>query len=194
MPDLRQTMVPAKTRWKGFHEMAGRKGKAASQSLRYFYLNGDLYHIDRIDRHQNLADTFRYKDGARVGFIWSDIRRNSQRAFRFIEVCRMLNIHRDTLTSYLNKGLVKEPQRMYSRKKNVKPYNQRMFSEDEVLDIWELIMHTHRGRPRADGRITHRTDVPTKGELMAMLKDNEVLYYKDPLTGEFSPVWKAPEW
>lgn len=184
-------MVFAQARRKGFYVMVRQDRKVPSQSLRYFYLNGDLHHIERIDRHMNLAYVFRFRDKAEMVFVWSDIKRDAQRAFRFIEVARLLNIHRDTLKSYLTKGLIKEPQRMYSRKKTVRHYDQRMFSEDEVLDIWELIMHTHRGRPRRDGRITHRTDVPTKGELMAKLKDNEVLYYKDPLTGQFMPVWKA---
>lgn len=166
--------------------MAGPAGKRIPSNKRYFFLNGDLHRTIKIDRHLNLIECFRFIDGVEVVYSWSDVKRDSQRAFRIGAVAKALNIGRDTLMGYIKQGKVTNFQWMYNDRK----YKERMFSEDGVLDVWELIMHTHIGRPRADGKITHRTDVPTRGELLAMLKEEEVLYYWDSTSERFLPVWR----
>jgi hypothetical protein len=186
LPAMRQKVVLAQKGRERNNPVVGSPGEKIPSNKRYFFLNGDLYKTVRIDRHLNLIECFRFIDGVEVVYSWSDVKRDKQRAFRLGAVAKALRIGRDTLMGYIKQGKVTNFQWMYNDRK----YKERMFSEDGVLDVWELIMHTHIGRPRADGKITHRTDVPTRGELMAMLKEEDVLYYWDDTSNRFLPVWR----
>jgi hypothetical protein len=65
-------------------------------------------------------------------------------------------------------------------------------SEDDIREMHTFLLTVSRGRPRKDGKPVI-SGLPTKAELEATLRQETVLYIKTE-QGEFSPVWKQPEW
>jgi hypothetical protein len=53
--------------------------------------------------------------------------------------------------------------------------------------------HIHSGRPRKDGRITPRKNIPTEKELRSLIGDAIMLYTQNK-NGEFIPVWAEETW
>jgi hypothetical protein len=54
-----------------------------------------------------------------------------------------------------------------------------MFSESDILDLHQYILD-----------VGHSSDLPSKTELLSILKNNLILYTKTE-DGKFVPVWKA---
>lgn len=173
--------------------MAVFERKITTHNVRYFYLNGHLHRQLKVDRHKNMMTAYRYYDESTVMYFLSDVRRDSQQAYTCKQVCDMLNLSKQRLLIYEAEGRIATPERMRKITDNGYHFSKRMWSVDHIIDIHDLMLNTHIGRPRKDGQVTHRSDIPTKAELIAMLKDQEVLYYKDT-DGSFQPVWKAPQW
>jgi hypothetical protein len=67
------------------------------------------------------------------------------------------------------------------------------YSEDELFKIREAIASIHCGRPRKDGKITSRKDVPTERDLRSLIGDAIMLYTQNK-NGEFVPVWAEETW
>jgi hypothetical protein len=91
----------------------------------------------------------------------------------------------------MREGSIKTIQKTYSIDERKRPGDY-FFSEDDIKALHNHLMNTHRGRPRSDGKITP-SNLPTKVELEAMLSQEVILYVKTK-DGEFSPVWKQPDW
>jgi hypothetical protein len=51
----------------------------------------------------------------------------------------------------------------------------------------------HSGRPRADGRINPRKDVPNEKELRSLI-GKDIMLYTQNKDGEFIPVWAEETW
>jgi hypothetical protein len=67
------------------------------------------------------------------------------------------------------------------------------FSEDDLFTIRSVLATIHKGRPRKDGRITPRRDLPTEKELRSLIGDSIMLYTKTE-DGRFIPVWQEETW
>jgi hypothetical protein len=160
------------------------------KSLRYFYLDGDLHKVLRIIRAQDLIETWNFKEEKRKTYIWSDVRRRMGRAFSMIEVAGMIGRTRARIERDILLGNIKPPQR--AKHPGTKKAPRYKFSEQDVYDLHDYLLTIHMGRPRLDGRITHKT-MPSKAELRAMMKHDVKIYVKKD-DGSFTPVWKEIEW
>jgi hypothetical protein len=91
----------------------------------------------------------------------------------------MLNKHRVTIQDYIIEGKIKSPQKIYPiGKASEETWFKYMFSEKDILDLHEYILESG-----------HSKNVPSKAELLALLKHNFILYTKTD--SGFVPVWKA---
>lgn len=159
--------------------------------LRYFYLEGDLHKVLSVIRAQDFAICWNYPQGKRVGYVWSDVRRNHKKAFNLQQVSKMIGRHYITLKRDILDGKIKPPQKTYALNANKTPGTYYM-SEQDVYDLHDYLLSVHVGRPRKDGKVTIR-DMPSKAELRAMMKHDIVTYVKTA-EGEFVPVWKEQDW
>jgi hypothetical protein len=179
-------MVSSQKRWKKDYQVAGQAGKSLSLNQRYFFLDGVLYRTIHINRHHDLIACLRMRDREEVVFMWSDVKRNRQKAFMSGQVARLLGLSRMKFLVHVWEGRVTNFEWLIK----ADGQKQRIFSEDDVLDAWEALSNVHIGRPRKDGRITTRKTLPTKAELLSVIKEEEVLYYWDKETERFMPVWR----
>jgi hypothetical protein len=171
--------------------MANTSRVSASAELRYFFVDDVFYKLYSVDRHLNLAKAIKVVNGVegeRVSFIWSDLKKNAGRAYTTNKVCKILNCKRN-IVKRIEKVHKITPQKVHFKDgdwRGGKCY----FSEQQVLDMWEIMANTHHGHPRKDGDITQRADLPTKAEVIAGMHGGQVLYYKDD-SGDFVPLFRA---
>lgn len=167
------------------------KIKSRKKRFRYFYINSELHKVLRVNRAEDMVFAWNYPNGKRVAYVWSDVQKNMQHAYRIPQVGEMLHRHPNIIKSYVKSGNIKPIQKTYTLDENKSP-GIFLFSEDNVKELHEYLLTVHRGRPRKDGEIVS-SNLPTKAELNAMLKQETILYMKTK-DGDFSPVWKQPDW
>jgi hypothetical protein len=166
----------------------------AERPLKYFFLDKTLYKILKVSRSQNLVACEKCYDGERVVFVWTDVKKNGQRAFHINQVAKILNCSKNTLLWYHREGFIDPPAMVPANKggfvKDMTYKFHRLYSEDHIIQIWEWMSMQHRGHPRKDGLIFPRKNLPSKAEVLSEIRGGEVIYMKDN-DGEFVPIWKA---
>jgi hypothetical protein len=134
---------------------------------------------------------YNFVEGKRVAYNYTDVQKNKKHAYSISEVAKLINRHVDTIKRHLRSGDIKKPQQAYSLEDKTK-LGRYYFSDKDIKDIRDFFKTVHIGRPRIDGQIT-ASNIPSKAELDAMLRNETVLYVKGT-NGDFVPVWKQPEW
>jgi hypothetical protein len=113
-------------------------------------------------------------------YSYSQVKKHMENAYSVKQVAAMLNRHRVTIQDYILEGKVIAPQKIYPIGDPDNPnWSKYMFSESDILDMHQHILDSG-----------HSSDVPTKAELLGLLKHNLILYTKTE-EGKFVPVWKA---
>jgi hypothetical protein len=166
--------------------------KRRKARLRYFYLNGDLHKVLSVNRPEDFVICWNFPKGKRVGYVWSDVRKNHGKAFKMKQVSAMIGRHRVNIERDILAGHIKAPQRTYTLDEKRRPLFY-MFSEENMFDLHDYLLTVHIGRPRKDGKIRPRQSLPSKAELRAMMRHDLVTYVKTE-GGEFVPVWKEQDW
>jgi hypothetical protein len=161
--------------------MAVSKRRKPQKKFRYFFLNDKIHKVLSSSRAKDELIAWCYPDKKRVLYSYSLVNKNMGKAFTITEAAKMLNKHKITLEDYILEGKVRAPQKIYPigdpENKNWSKY---MLSESDILDIHEHILESG-----------HSKEVPSKNELLALLKHNIILYTKTD--SGFVPVWKAEE-
>lgn len=99
-------------------------------------------------------------------------------AYTIKEVGQLLNKHKVTIEDYILESKIRQPQKIYPIGKPDSKWSQYMFSQKDILELHEFILDSG-----------HSAKVPSKAELLALLKNNIILYTKTD--SGFVPVWKA---
>jgi hypothetical protein len=174
---------------------SGQVLKRTFQQKRYFYLDGKLYRIVRSDRANDLCRTWSYVDHAVVDFVLSDVKRKSQQAFDTAEVARLLNRTKENILLHLARAAINPPYKIGRQKAedHRQEFGNYKWSEDDVLALHEHYLTVGSGRPRKDGMITSAARIPTRLELVAMMKQNKMYYVQAP-DGSFVPIFDQPDW
>lgn len=167
----------------------GAMQRTASQK-QYFYIDGKLHRIVRADRAQDLVRAWCYEDNRTVAFIFSDLKRSMQQAFDTSEVCRLLNRTRENLLLHVKRGAINPPYKIGVQENGFGHFK---WSEDDVLALHEHYLTVGSGRPRKDGILSSATRLPTRLELVAMMKQQKMYYVMDD-NGNFVPVFESPDW
>lgn len=135
------------------------------------------------------------QDRKNIQFLYSDVRRFSERAFTLRGAARVLGIAPLSLLRILDRYPHLPRGEYYVRPtedgEELDNNNYRMFSESMIMDIRDQWAKTHIGAPRKDGRTTNNK-TPTRGELRFRMRGGQQVYIKDK--DEFIPVWRAEEW
>jgi hypothetical protein len=173
---------------------ARRMKTKVPQELRYFYLNGKLYHLLQVKRYPNLCTAWDYSNKERVVFQWSEVQREAQKAYSVGQVAGMIGVSRMTLYRWEREGLIRKPLLAKGIGDTIdkdtfgEATKWRWYSPDDIMAIYDAIMDRYDGEPHPQ-----LENLVLKTELISRLNDSPVLYFKNE-SGEFSPVWKAPDW
>lgn len=168
--------------------MAKYKREVRPRRYGFFFLNGKLYSTVHAEKRSNLLYAHEAETGELKTFLYSDVRKYSQRAFTIGQTAKLLGCKPRTLRTYDRSGRVRPAQRWAGPDLSHKVV-MRYYSEDDVRELRQVMAETHRGRPRHDGIVFPRESLPTAAELEAKMRGDTVLY--EDVGGEFVPVWRA---
>lgn len=162
--------------------MARSKRKPSSKNFVYFFLNDKLHKVLRASRAKDELVAWCYVDRKRVLYSYSQVKKNMEKAYSIKEVSQILNRHRVTIQDYIIAGVIPSPEKIYPiGDPDDSVWFKYMFSQKDILGLHEYILEA--------GRLD---DLPSRSELMAILKHNIILYTKTE-EGKFVPIWKAEE-
>jgi len=146
----------------------------------YFFLNDKIHKVIKASRSRDELIAWSYIDKKRMLYSYSQVEKNMQNAYSMTQVAKILNKHKVTIEDYILDGKIRAPQKIYPigdpENKNWSKY---MFSESDILDLHQFILD-----------VGYPTEIPSRTELIAILKHNLILYTKTE-EGKFVPVWKA---
>lgn len=163
--------------------MSGRR-----RPLNYFFYHGDLHKKIHINRAADVITAFDYPQNKLCKHIYTDVRKNGERAFSTREVCKMIHRGRLAVERAILEGNIQRPQITYGLYGNRKQYAY-YWSEKDIMGLHDYFKTVHRGRPRKDGLVTP-SNIPTASELRAMIRQDTVLYVQTD-DGQFVPTWQA---
>ena len=159
--------------------MARKTRRRPSKEIRYFFLNGKVHKTLSSSRAKDTLVAWRYEDSKRVMYPYLEAKKNMETAYSIKEVGEMLNKHRVTIQDYILEGKILTPQKIYPIGKSPEDgWYKYLFSEKDILDLHAYILESG-----------HSKNLPSKAELLALLKHNFILYTKTD--SGFVPVWKA---
>jgi hypothetical protein len=165
------------------------------QQKLYFYVDGKLYKTIRNDRAADLCRSWGFIENRVVDFPLSIVRRQSQQAFDTAEVCKLLNRTKQNIFLHLRRGAINLPYKIGVNGTGDPRIEFGLFkwSEDDVLALHEHYLTVGSGRPRKDGVIYSAARIPSRLELIAMMKQNKMYYVQDA-SGNFVPIFDQPDW
>ena len=160
--------------------MARISRKSTRKKLLYFFLNGNIHKVLKASRSKDELIAWCYPDKKRVLYSYSQVNKYMENAYTMTQVGRILNKHKVTIQDYILDGKIKAPQKVYPiSNPDHENWSKYMFSESDILDLHQYILDSG-----------YSSDMPSKNELYAILKNNLILYTKTE-EGKFVPVWKA---
>lgn len=183
-------------------ESASRKYDISGPDLRplertsgqkaYFFLEGKLYKMLKQSRAQDLMSAFDFAENKIKHFVLSDAKRKMKNAYDTVEVARLLNRNRVTVQGYVSKGIIPSPVRIHSKGQNSQghPFTKMKWSEEDVLSLHEYLLTVGGGRPRKDGILYPAARLPSRKEVLALMRQ-QPLFYMKTAQGEMVPVWSA---
>ena len=167
--------------------MAARKHKT-----KFFFLNDELHKLLRVNRPHDIAEAWNYEQHKRVVYIWSMVKKNWAKAYRTTEVAKIVDRDVEIVKKYIYEGGIPEPPRSYVIGSDPKRYGWHRWADKHVIQLHEYMLTKHAGRPRKDGKITPMYRTPTRKEILALLRDETIVYVKTS-SGDFVPAWNESE-
>lgn len=159
--------------------MARSKRVGIQKRFLYFFLNGKIHKVLKSSRAKDELIAWCYPDKKRVLYSYSLVSKGMENAYTLVQAGRILNRHKVTLEEYILVGKIKSPQKVYPIGNPDSKWFKYMLSESDIVQIHEFILEAG-----------HTKDLPSKAELLALLKSNVILYTKTN-DGKYVPVWKA---
>lgn len=157
----------------------------------YFFMNGEPHKVLQKNHGADILVAWNYIEEKTVTYSLSQARKMMEKAFVTGQVERMVNRTRVAMLSYIKDGHIRAPYLTHALQGTRRKVCY-IWSEQDVLDLHDMLLTRSRGRPRSDGRpIVNQ--LPSKAELMAMMRNDAVLYTKTK-DGGFQPVWQAQDW
>lgn len=158
----------------------------------YFFLEGSLYKKIRQDSGRDLLVAKDIKTGKLVHFLLTEAKKKMKNAYDLAEVAKLVNRSKRTVQYYVVKGLIKDPARIYKDHVNSTGHrwSTMKFSEEDILALHDYLMTVGGGRPRKDGFEYSGANIPSRRELLALLRQQPIFYMRTQ-NGDVVPVWSA---
>lgn len=161
--------------------MVRKTRSKTTKNFIYFFLNNKIHKVLKLSRAKDELIAWCYPDKKRVLYPYSQVKKNMENAYSAKEVAEVLQKHKVTIEDYILDGKIKRPQIVYPIGNPESKWFKFMFSTSDVLDLHSFILDSG-----------YSSNMPSKTELLAILRHNMVLYTKTN-DGQFVPVWKADE-
>jgi hypothetical protein len=159
--------------------MARKNGRRVRKAFLYFFLNDKLHKVLKSSRSKDELIAWSYPDKKRMLYSYSQVNKYMDNAYSTTQVAALLNKHKVTIEDYILEGKIKAPSKVYPIGNPESTWSKYMFNQSDILDLHQFILDAG-----------HSKEVPSKTELMALLKHNMILYTRTE-EGNFVPVWKA---
>jgi hypothetical protein len=159
------------------------------KAWKYFFLNGDLHRLISVNYARDEAVAWSFPEEKRKLYQWSQVRRNGSRGFTIKQVADMMQRTKMQIYRYMASGQVERPALAIGPESQ---WRVRVFTEEEVFKVREVVANQHIGPPRKDGSISN-VRVPSREEVYAKMKYNAQLYIKTE-DGRFVPLYEAEDW
>lgn len=161
----------------------------------YFYLEDKLYRVMQVIRASDYLTAWNFHDNGMEEFIYSDVRRRAEPAFRTKEVAGMVNRSTITVRDIYQEDKIPRPKKTYplNGTGDFTPllYSPVLWSKRDIYRLHDVLvegMVNSRINKKADKPSPR--DVPSRAELRAVLDHGTVHYIKDK-TGQMVKVWEA---
>ena len=158
--------------------MARRKRISPQKKFLYFFLNEKIHKVLKASRAKDELIAWCYPDRKRVMYSYSQVYKSMENAYTTVQVGEILGKHKVTIEDYILEGKIKAPQKVYPIGNPDSKWSKYMFNQKDILEIHEFILDSG-----------HSGNVPSRTELIGLLKHNIILYTKTD--SGFIPVWKA---
>lgn len=157
-----------------------------------FFLNKDLVRVLHINKASNLCSLYNYITDKEQSMLYSDFKKHRKRAFGVNNTIKIFNRSRIQFERMIANEVIPKP--TGATLGGVRTWQKMSYySEDDLFTIREAMCNIHIGRPRKDGRVTPRKDVPSEKDLRSLIGDAIMLYTQNK-NGEFIPVWSEETW
>ena len=157
-----------------------------------FFINNELVRVIQSNRASNICIFYNYIKDKEQSMILSDFKKHRKNAYTFTNTTKIFRRSRMQFERMIKAGIIPLPTGATiggQRKWQKMSY----YSEDDLFKIREGMATIHSGRPRADGRINPRKDVPNEKELRSLI-GKDIMLYTQNKDGEFIPVWAEETW
>jgi len=161
-----------------------------AKSRRFFFWQGKIHKVLRINRPANLVDAFRFEDRKIVTILYTDFRQNAGKALRHREAAKLMRLNPDTINQYIFDGKIPPPQKTFALDGTAQRGWTRWWSEEDMLRLHDFAISQHRGRPRADGKITPMQYLPSRAEIVAAFNESQRIYLRTE-DGTEIPLFRA---
>jgi hypothetical protein len=149
-----------------------------------FFYDGHLYRRLKTDKGKNILWAWDVQNEKRVIFTYSDYKRKHKKAYSTSDVCAILDRARDKIYKLIAEGHIPEPVRIGERTNDITSRARYWWSEEDIFNIQQYWVE----RIKAGGRNIY---VPTREEIMVLLRDDLSTIYRKDEDGEFVPVFQA---
>lgn len=166
--------------------------ESVKPSAKIFFLNNDLVRLVYANRANNICILYNFNQSKEQNMLYTDFKKHRKAAYSIVNTLKIFGRSRMQLERWIKDGIVPEPTGAVNGGKRV---FQKLsyYSEDDIFTIRSAVAKIHSGRPRKDGRITTRKDVPSEKDLRSILGKGIMLYTKTE-DGRFIPVWQEETW
>lgn len=154
---------------------------------RMFFYGGELHKTLTLHRAADELIAWNYIQHKKMMYSWTDVKLRGSTAYLMREVTKMTGRSKWCIYNWIYKGWLPRPQRAYSLKTGNPGWH--YFSQNDIMNIFEVIKSTHQGRPRQDGVIVNY-NVPNERELKAAVTRNLFVYAQN-MNGDYVPIWEA---
>lgn len=158
---------------------------------RFFFWEGKIHKVLRINYPANLVEAWRFADETRVTLLYSDWRQNAGKALSQRQASKLIRLTTKTLDNYVIRGMIPPPQRTHALDGAKRGWN-KWWSEQDMLALHDYLMSHHFGRTRADGRITPMQHLPSRAEIVAAFNESQAVYVQAE-DGTMIPLFKPPK-
>ena len=157
-----------------------------------FFINDELVRTLHTNRANNICILYNYVQDKEQTMLLSDFKKHRKRAYTVINTTRIFARSRVQFERLIKRGIIPAP--IGANVGGVRAWQKMSyFSEDDLFKIREGMASVHSGRPRKDGRVTPRKDIPNEKELRSLI-GKDIMLYTQNKDGEFIPVWAEETW
>jgi len=165
---------------------------AVKPSNTIFFLNKELVRLVHYNRANDICIFYNFIKDKEQTMLYSDFKKHRKKAFSVKNTIKIFNRSRVQLERWIKRGLVEPPTGAVVGGKRVFG-EMAYYSEEDLFTIRSVLATIHMGRPRKDGRVRPRNDIPTEKELRSLIGDAIILYTRTK-GGEYIPVWAEETW